>query len=96
MACLAFLPLTSYIRQMKSLTVRLPDNLVGEIEKESRTRGLSKSDVVRERLTRDVQPDVRASGLLADVIGAAKGLPSDLSTRKKHYLKATGYGRNRR
>jgi Arc/MetJ-type ribon-helix-helix transcriptional regulator len=35
---------------MKPLTVRLPDSLVAEIERESRARRLSKSDVVRERL----------------------------------------------
>jgi Arc/MetJ-type ribon-helix-helix transcriptional regulator len=33
---------------MKSLTVRLPDHLVREIEAESRERDCAKSDVVRE------------------------------------------------
>jgi Arc/MetJ-type ribon-helix-helix transcriptional regulator len=37
---------------MKILTVRLPDALVAEIEAEARRRTISKSDVVRERLTR--------------------------------------------
>ena len=36
---------------MKTLTVRLPEALVAQIEAESRRRKLSKSDVVRERLT---------------------------------------------
>jgi Arc/MetJ-type ribon-helix-helix transcriptional regulator len=36
---------------MKTLTVRLPEALVAQIEAESRRRNLSKSDVVRERLT---------------------------------------------
>jgi Arc/MetJ-type ribon-helix-helix transcriptional regulator len=35
---------------MKTLTVRLPETVVAEIEAESRRRKLSKSDVVRERL----------------------------------------------
>ena len=35
---------------MKTLTVRLPDALVFEIERESQSRRVSKSDVVRERL----------------------------------------------
>ena len=35
---------------MKTLTVRLPEPLVSEIEAESRARRISKSDVVRERL----------------------------------------------
>ena len=36
---------------MKTLTVRLPEALAAEIEFELRRRKLSKSDVVRERLT---------------------------------------------
>jgi Arc/MetJ-type ribon-helix-helix transcriptional regulator len=35
---------------MKTLTVRLPDTLVAEIEREAQARRVSKSDVVRERL----------------------------------------------
>jgi Arc/MetJ-type ribon-helix-helix transcriptional regulator len=37
---------------MKTLTVRLPEPLVADIEAESRGRKISKSDVVRERLER--------------------------------------------
>jgi Arc/MetJ-type ribon-helix-helix transcriptional regulator len=80
---------------MKTLTVRLPETLVAEIEAESRERQVSKSDVVRERLrhatgsTRERAP----VDTIADLIGSIDGLPSDLSARKKHYLKATGYGR---
>jgi hypothetical protein len=29
---------------------------------------------------------------IADLIGSVDGLPADLSARKKHYLRATGYG----
>jgi hypothetical protein len=32
---------------------------------------------------------------IADLIGSVAGLPADLSARKKHYLKATGYGQKR-
>ena len=35
---------------MKTLTVRLPEKLVAELEADARARHLSKSDVVRERL----------------------------------------------
>ena len=82
---------------MKTLTVRLPDALVAQIETESRERKLSKSDVVRERLNRAPdEPRRRPESLdaIGDLIGSVKGLPPDLSTRKKHYLKA-GYGRKR-
>ena len=82
---------------MKTLTVRLPDRLVAQIEAESRSRGLAKSDVVRERLESAVTPERRPSApfeAIADLIGSVDGLPEDLSVRKKHYLK-TGYGRKR-
>jgi Arc/MetJ-type ribon-helix-helix transcriptional regulator len=83
---------------MKTLTVRLPEVLVAQIEAESRRRKLSKSDVVRERLTRAERPQRRNPALLdaiADVVGSIDGLPRDLSARAKKYLKSTGYGRKR-
>ena len=83
---------------MKTLTVRLPEALVAQIEAESRRRKLSKSDVVRQRLTGAGRlPRQRAALLVAvaEVIGSVNGLPRDLSVRKKHYLKSSGYGRKR-
>jgi Arc/MetJ-type ribon-helix-helix transcriptional regulator len=83
---------------MKTLTVRLPENLVAQIEAESRRRRLSKSDVVRERLaipanSRRRQP--ASIDAIADLVGAVDGLPRDLSTRTKKHLKSTGYGEKR-
>jgi Arc/MetJ-type ribon-helix-helix transcriptional regulator len=76
---------------MKTLTIRVPDTLVAEIEHESKSRHVSKSDVVRERLR---QPH-RAAGkrgtmreMLGDLIGSISGLPADLSNNKKKYLPA--------
>ena len=82
---------------MKTLTVRLPDALAAEIEAESTARGVSKSDVVRERLEAVAANSDATSPLadIADLIGAVRGLPSDLSSRKKEYLRAMGYGRKR-
>jgi Arc/MetJ-type ribon-helix-helix transcriptional regulator len=83
---------------MKTLTVRLPEALVAQIDAESRRRKLSKSDVVRERLSRADRKRPQAPATfeaIADLIGSVDGLPADLSARKKHYLKATGYGRKR-
>lgn len=79
---------------MKTLTVRLPEALVTQIEAESRTRRVTKSDVIRERLMR--APDLQGPATyeaIADLIGSVPGLPPDLGARKKHYLKTTGYGR---
>jgi len=80
---------------MKTLTVRLPEALVAQIEAESRRRKLSKSDVVRERLAATERPRRRRPSSLdaiADVVGSVDGLPSDLSARTKKYLKSMGYG----
>ena len=87
-----------YTESMKSLTVRLPDQLVMEIEAESRQRNCAKSDVVRERLQRGAGPTPNSSAglnLIADLIGSVDGLPADMSGRRKRYLKTTGYGKKR-
>ena len=83
---------------MKTVTVRLPQPLAADIEAESRARRISKSDVVRERLQLATGPERRqpaALDAIADLIGSVDGLPADLSTQMKHYLRSTGYGRKR-
>jgi Arc/MetJ-type ribon-helix-helix transcriptional regulator len=83
---------------MKTITVRLPESLVAEIEAESRVRKISRSDIVRERLQRATNTPRRSSTSLAeiaDLIGSVEGLPADLSARKKTYLTTTGYGKKR-
>ena len=82
---------------MKTLTVRLPEDLFAQIEAESQRRRLSKSDVVRERLTTKRSRGNRSTlfDAVADVIGSVDELPADLSARKKKYLKSSGYGSKR-
>jgi len=97
-SCLAGMTAVYYAESMKSLTVRLPDQLVREIEAESRARDCAKSDVVRERLQRGAGPTSTSSArlnLIADLIGSVDGLPADMSGRRKSYLKTTGYGKKR-
>jgi hypothetical protein len=84
---------------MKMLAIRIPDQLAAELESESRKRGISKSDVARERLERNGaggnKPDPLAD--IRHLVGAIDDddLPKDLSARTKHYLRAWGYGRKR-
>lgn len=83
---------------MKTLTVRLPEPLVVQIDAEARERRISKSDVVRERLQASAKSERRRSaGLdgIKDLVGSVGGLPPDLSAQRRRYLKATGYGRKR-
>ena len=81
---------------MKTLTVRLPETLVAEIEAESRERRRSKSDIVRERLSVSTKkaPQGALPDIIADVVGVVDDLPPDMSERVKHYLKIR-YGRKR-
>lgn len=81
---------------VKVFTVRLPDALVAEIEAEATKCRRSKSDVIRDRLTRAAGPHARSAfPVIADLVGSVDGLPADLSHRKKAHLRATGYGRKR-
>ena len=82
---------------MKTLTVRLPEPLVADIEAESRGRRISKSDVVRERLELAPRKRRRTTSLnaIVDLIGSVENLPTDLTARKKQYLRDTGYGQKR-
>lgn len=78
---------------MKTLTVRLPEALVNQIEAESRARRLSKSDIVRERLAAAPATGRRQAGHLeaiADLIGSVEGLPEDLSSAKKSQTHEAG------
>jgi hypothetical protein len=61
---------------MKTLTIRLPDSLVAEIEREARIRRISKSTVVRERLARQrrtAPPIGSMRDLIGDLIGSVRG-----------------------
>lgn len=88
----------SYTAGMKTVTVRIPEPLAAAIEAESRERGISKSDVVRERLENAAGSASRPPSFeaISHLIGSVDGLPEDLSARTKHYLRITGYGRDRR
>ena len=77
---------------MKTLTVRLPESLFDQIDAELRSRKVSKSDVVRERLASAKAKHATSFDDIAHLVGSVKGLPADLSTNKKKYLRA-GYGR---
>ena len=83
---------------MRSFTVRLPEQLIVEIENESHARKVSKSDVIRERLELAIgQVGGSAPKLdsIQDLIGSVNELPADLSSRKKTYLRSGGYGQKR-
>ena len=70
---------------MKTIVVRVPDEVAAQIEAEARARKLSKSDIVRDRWTL-TEPQVSPSlDDIADLIGSVDGLPADLSSNHKRY-----------
>lgn len=83
---------------MQTLVLRIPDELAADLQAEARRRNTTKSQVARARLgaARDPASEGGAGfALIADLIGTEAGQPRDLSARKKHYLKARGYGREK-
>ena len=78
---------------MTTLTIRLPEQLAAAIAAEATTRKMTKSDVVRERLTQaPAHPTLTMLDLAADLIGPAKGLPAELAGQRKDHLRKWGYG----
>ena len=83
---------------MPSLVLRIPEELAADLEAEARRTNTTKSEVARRRLAAGRDASAPAEGgfaLIADLIGTDKGGPRDLSARTKHYLRATGFGREK-
>ena len=78
----------------RTISVRLPEPLVAELDAEARERGISRSALVRERLERAAtQARLDPLASIRDLIGSVDGGLPDLSARKKHYLHARISGR---
>ncbi len=80
---------------MKTLTLKVPEDLFAEIASAAQARNVSKSEIARERLQRKPARTQRSAGpslwqRMEDLVIKADSLPSDLSSNKSH-LK--GYGR---
>ena len=76
---------------MKTLTVKLPDPLFAEIASAAKARRISKSAIVRERLTRSAVPKKSLWGRMEDLVIGRDSLPIDLSSNKAHMK---NYGKN--
>jgi hypothetical protein len=84
------------ISAMKTMTVKVPDELFAEIALAARTREVPRSEIVRERLSG--KTGVAGSGetslwsRMEDLVIATDSLPTDLSSNKAHLR---GYGKKR-
>jgi Ribbon-helix-helix protein, copG family len=79
---------------MQTISLKLPDDLLAELEREARTRRIPKSVVVRESLEAALRAGRRRASpscydLARDLAGMVKGLPRDLAHNPK-YMKGFG------
>jgi hypothetical protein len=78
---------------MRTISLKLPDEIDARLEARARDLRLSKSEITREALVRylgsEPAPGVSCLDLVRDLVGTARG-PGDLASNKK-YLR--GYGR---
>jgi predicted DNA-binding protein len=73
---------------MKTISLKLPDDLLAHLDSEAKARGVTKSSLVRESLDaalRERSPDsVSCYELARDLAGIVKGLPKDLAENPKY------------
>jgi hypothetical protein len=73
---------------MRTISFKLPDGLLAELEREARNRRITKSDLVRESLEEAVRRRPRrvvsCYDLVGDLAGTVKGLPRDLAHDPKY------------
>jgi hypothetical protein len=72
---------------MRTVSSRLPDDLLAVLKGEAKARGVTKSVLIRESLETALhrRPDRRAAScydLARDLAGSVKGLPRDLVSPK--------------
>jgi len=77
-------------KPMRTVSFKLPSELDDAIDELARSRGASRSAVVREALESLAKRKKRSvTALAGDLVGSVEG-PADLATNKKHM---TGYGK---
>ena len=74
---------------MQTISLKLPDDLLAQLESEAKARRVTKSSVVRESLEKALSKQSRASAvschdLARDLAGSVKGLPKDIATNPKY------------
>jgi hypothetical protein len=78
---------------MRTISLKLPDDIDARLEARARDLGMTKSEITREALLRyldgEPTPGVSCLDLVRDLVRTARG-PGDLASNKK-YLR--GYGR---
>ncbi len=89
---IAILLRSYYASPMKTITVKLPDPLFAEIESAARSRKVTKSEIVRERLQHSKGSKASLWSRIEDLVIDDDSLPRDLSSNKEHMR---NYGKDR-
>ena len=74
---------------MRTISVKLPDELLAQLVREAKGRRVTKSWLVRESLEKGLQEqrqagEVSCYDLARDLAGSVKGLPKDLAHNPKY------------
>jgi len=74
---------------MRTISLKLPDDLLVQLDDAAKARRVTKSTLVRESLAKALRkpsPDGQVScyDLARDLAGAVKGLPEDLADNPKY------------
>jgi len=81
---------------LRTVTVKLKDRLLAEIEAEARARRTTRSAVVRARLERPAAPTGSAWDRIHDLVIRGEPAPPDLAANKAHLKGYGGHGGSRR
>ncbi|MBI4291727.1 MAG: ribbon-helix-helix protein, CopG family [Betaproteobacteria bacterium] len=77
---------------LRTVTVKLQDRLIAEIESVARARRVSRSVVLRERLEKADPPKGSVRERMQDLVVEEDRAPADLASNK---ARLRGYGRSR-
>jgi predicted transcriptional regulator len=72
---------------MRTISLKLPDDLLMQLNSEARARGVTKSWLVRKSLEKALREPAGARScydLARDLAGTVKGLPKDLAVNPKY------------
>jgi Ribbon-helix-helix protein, copG family len=74
---------------MRTVSLKVPDELLAQLTKTARQRRVTKSDLIRESLEKGLyeEPVARTTSCLdlaRDLTGTAKGMPKDLADNPKY------------
>ena len=74
---------------MRTISLKLPDDLIADLQREAKARRITKSALVRESVEATLRRRPRRGAascydLARDLAGAVRGLPRDLASNPKY------------